>query len=177
MDDSGYVAVARVVKPHGLAGEIAVQPLAAGPFRLPDGITVWFVPPPGRVRSGAVESVRQGPKGPLLKIAGFDSIDAARDLAGRTVLALSADVPDIADAALSEFDPVGLRVRDVTRGDLGEIDDVIVTGANDVWVVHGPLGEVLIPVIDDVVLEIDTQAGIVSVSLLPGLLPDEAEEV
>lgn len=176
MDSSGYVAVARVVKPHGLAGEVAVLPATAGPFGLRDGITVWFVPPPAGPRSGTVEGVRPGPKGPLLKVSGIDSIDAARSIAGCTVLALSDDVPEIADAALSEFDPVGLRVTDVVRGDLGEIEELIVTGANDVWVVRGPLGEVLIPVIDDVVIEIDEEDRTVSVRLLPGLLPDDAEE-
>jgi len=51
-----------------------------------------------------------------------------------------------------------------------------VTGANDVWVVHGPYGEVLLPVIDDVVVSFDEDAETVMVTLLPGLLPEEAEE-
>jgi 16S rRNA processing protein RimM len=68
-----------------------------------------------------------------------------------------------------------MRVNDAAHGDLGMIEDLIVTGANDVWVVSGPYGEVLIPVIDDVVLAVDHDAGSISVRLLPGLLPEEGE--
>jgi 16S rRNA processing protein RimM len=53
------------------------------------------------------------------------------------------------------------------------VTDVIVTGANDVWVVEGRFGQVLVPDIDDVVGEIDEEAGTVSVTLLPGLIEDE----
>lgn len=176
MDGSPFVAVARVVKSHGLAGEMAVMPLADGPFELEPGTPVWFVPPPDGVRCGAVESVRSGPKGPLLKVSGVDDPTAARDLVGRTVLAAAADVPAIAERAAA-FDPLGCTVTDEARGDLGTIDEVIVTGANDVWVVHGRLGEVLLPVIDDVVLEVDTGERRVRVRLLPGLLSDEEDAV
>ena len=63
--------------------------------------------------------------------------------------------------------------RDEERGELGVIDEIIVTGANDVWVVRGgPLGEVLIPVIDDCVLEVDTETRTARVRLLPGLIEE-----
>ena len=47
------------------------------------------------------------------------------------------------------------------------------TGANDVYVVAGPLGELLIPAIADVVQSIDLAAGRVVVRPLPGLLPGD----
>jgi 16S rRNA processing protein RimM len=88
-------------------------------------------------------------------------------------VARPADLPEEwGDEADNE---IGLRVIDVDRGDIGTVADVIVTGANDVWVLrNGPYGEVLIPVIDDVVLEIDEVEGTASVRLLPGLI-DERE--
>jgi 16S rRNA processing protein RimM len=72
-----------------------------------------------------------------------------------------------------EPDPVGLKVVDEARGSLGLIEDVIVTGANDVWVVRGPYGEVLIPVIDDVVISVHESEGLVTVRLLPGLIDED----
>jgi 16S rRNA processing protein RimM len=62
---------------------------------------------------------------------------------------------------------------DARRGDLGRIEETIVTGANDVWVVHGSYGEILIPVIDEVVIEVDEDDRTVSVTLLPGLLEED----
>jgi 16S rRNA processing protein RimM len=53
------------------------------------------------------------------------------------------------------------------------VAEVIVTGANDVWVVRGGRwGEVLVPIIDEVVHDIDESSGTASVRLLPGLLPE-----
>jgi len=43
------------------------------PFDLPEGLAVWFVPPPATIRGGFIKGVRQGPKGPLVKISGVDS--------------------------------------------------------------------------------------------------------
>jgi 16S rRNA processing protein RimM len=175
MAPSPYVDLGRVVKTHGLKGEVSVAVAANLPFELPQGLDVWFVPPPASVRSGRIESVRPGPKGPLVKVSGVDSIDDAYALCGTQMLALRTDIPaEWSD----ESQPVGydgFQVRDVERGLLGEVAETIVTGANDVWVVHGPLGEVLLPVIDDVVLEIDEDAREIVVRLLPGLLPEKGE--
>ena len=89
------------------------------------------------------------------------------------MVARPADLPEDL-LAEPEDDPVGLRVVDATRGDLGEVTDVIITGANDVWVVSGPrFGEVLVPVIDHVVLEVDWDKNLARVELLPGLIDGE----
>jgi 16S rRNA processing protein RimM len=145
------------------------------PFVLPIGLEVWFVPPPAGVRSGRIENVRRGPKGPLVKVSGVEDIGAAQKLVGADMMVRTEDMPaDWCEPLDDGVDPVGLRVTDVERGLLGEVVELIVTGANDVWVVDGPYGEVLLPVIDDVVLEIDWEQETVQVRLLPGLLPDDA---
>lgn len=144
------------------------------PFVFAEGLSVWFVPPPATVRSATVVSVRPGPKGPLVGFSGIEDIDAASALRGARILAHEADVAEPDED--EEFDPVGWRVRDVSHGELGEIVELIITGANDVWVVHGPFGEVLVPDIDDVVLGFDDDSETITVELLPGLLPEEAEE-
>ena len=56
--------------------------------------------------------------------------------------------------------------------ELGRVQDVLRTGANDVYVLTGPLGELLIPAIADVVRTIDLSAGRIVVRPIPGLLPD-----
>ncbi len=109
-----------------------------------------------RPRAAAVRasvSVRPGPKGPLAHARGI-RVHRRRSCRHR---------PASCSCAPSELPPswepeptadvLGSRVTDERHGDLGEIVEVIETGANDVWVVEGPLGQVLLPVIDDVVLE------------------------
>lgn len=171
MAATGFTSVARVVKPHGLSGEVGVVMTADLPASTLHGLEVWFVPPPAHgARSAIVTAVRQGPKGPLLSFEGVATIDEAEALRATELLALSDALPELPEPVA---DPVGLRVYDAERGDLGEIVEVIVTGANDVWVVQGErFGEVLLPVIDDVVLRVDEDAREAHVRLLPGLLEE-----
>ncbi len=172
MEPRTYVPVGRVVKAHGLSGEVSVIPADGLLFVLEEGLRVWFVPPRADVRDSVIEHVRRGPKGPLVKFSGVEGIDAAHRLNGATVLAEAADLPAGWDEA--EDDPVGLVVTDAARGVLGEVVDVIITGANDVWVVEGgPYGQVLLPVIDQVIRSVDWDAGTADVVLLPGLIEDE----
>jgi len=172
MDTAPFVPVGRIIKAHGLKGEVSVAALTGLPFDSLLGLEVWFVPPSGAVRNARIEGVRPGPKGPLLTLSGIETIDAAQGISGSTIVARPADLPE--EVLDEEFDPVGWRVVDEVRGELGAIDEVIVTGANDVWVVHGErFGEVLLPVIDDVVLEIDEDAEEIRVRLLPGLIEED----
>jgi 16S rRNA processing protein RimM len=167
-----FVPLGRVVRTHGLKGEVSVIPATDLPFLLPIGLEVRFVPPVPGVGPGRVESVRPGPKGPLVKVSGIDDIDAAARLVGTSMVTRTEDDPF--QRPDEEPDPVGLTVVDEVRGELGTIADVIVTGANDVWVVRGGrFGEVLLPVIGDVVLDVDERARTAHVRLLPGLLEEE----
>lgn len=173
MEPTPFVQIARVVKTHGTAGELAVASFGGALDELPHGLEVWFVPPPDRPRRATLTGVRAGPKGPLMALAGVDNLDEARALAGTFLLARRSDLPEdwLPEQGL---DPIGLTVTDVDRGPIGTVVDTIATGANDVWVVAGGnVGEVLIPVIDEVILSVDEEHRSVQVRLLPGLL-DEA---
>jgi 16S rRNA processing protein RimM len=168
--DSRFVPLGRVARTHGVSGEVSVVMTADLPVQRLVGLEVWFTPPPAGVRSARISGVRPGPKGPLFSFEEIGDIGSASALRGCNVLARAEDLPDVEE----EFDPVGLHVIDEARGDIGEVADVIVTGANDVWIVEGgPFGQVLVPVIDGVIGEIDEEAGTVDVHLLPGLIEDE----
>jgi 16S rRNA processing protein RimM len=168
MDADAFVEIGRVAKTHGLFGEVSVIVTGDLPVERLAGLEVWFVPPPHALRSARITAVRPGPKGPLFALEGVTDIGTAETLRGCRVLARAADVPE----AEFEFDPVGLVLTDPVRGLIGTVEDVIVTGANDVWVVDGPFGEVLIPVIDDVVREIDEEEMTAVVTLLSGLIEE-----
>lgn len=174
MADEPFTPIGRVARTHGLKGEVSVVLDHNASLDALVGLELWIVPPPAQLRTARLSAVRRGPKGPLFLLEGVSSIDDARELAGRQLLARTDDLPEPIDVATDE-DLVGYAVSDDAHGDLGTITEIIVTGANDVWVVHGRLGEVLIPVIDDVVDGVDDEAQRVFVRLLPGLLPDEEQ--
>lgn len=175
MGQGSFAAVGRITRTHGLKGEVSVIVDHGASLDSLMGLEAWIVPPPASLRTTRLVSTRPGPKGPLVRLDGVETLDAARELCGREILVRTAELPEGWDEP-DESDEVGFEVRDVTRGNLGTIDEVLVTGANDVWVVHGSYGEVLVPVIDDVVIEVDDQARTALVRLLPGLIADEDDE-
>ena len=66
-------------------------------------------------------------------------------------------------------DLIGLSVETEDGEHLGELTDVIETGANDVYVVDKADGQILIPAIKDCILDVDIVGGSMKVHLLPGL--------
>jgi 16S rRNA processing protein RimM len=167
-----FTPVGRVARTHGLKGEVSVIIDHDASLDAFLGLDLWIVPPPAGRRTVRVRSVRPGPKGPLFAFDDVSSIDEARTLAGRELLARSAELPETV-ASEPDEDLLGYLVVDDEHGELGSLVEVIVTGANDVWVVEGPFGEVLLPVIDDVVISTDERLRRARVRLLPGLLPEK----
>jgi 16S rRNA processing protein RimM len=109
----------------------------------------------------------------IVRLVGIETAEAAAALRGQYLYVATADAarPPRGEYFLHEI--VGLAVEDESGRALGRIQDVLRTGANDVYLVAGPLGELLIPAIADVVLTIDLEAGRVVIRPLPGLLPGD----
>jgi 16S rRNA processing protein RimM len=65
---------------------------------------------------------------------------------------------------------IGASVVDEAGEPLGVVLEIIQTGANDVYVLRTPAGgEFLLPAIKDVILAVDTERGVITARLLPGL--------
>jgi 16S rRNA processing protein RimM len=86
------------------------------------------------------------------------------------VLVELSDLPPLKPGEFYYFQVVGIEVHLSDGRRLGKIEDVFSTGANDVWVVRVNGREVLIPVIADVVKEIDIAGRRAIVEPIPGLL-------
>jgi 16S rRNA processing protein RimM len=84
------------------------------------------------------------------------------------------DLPPLEEDEFYLHQLIGLKVLRKDNGDLlGNITDVLETGANDVYVVRSSEGvDILIPAVDSVISTIDFESGEVHIHVLPGLLPD-----
>lgn len=167
-----YVTIGTIVKSHGTAGELTVVP-ARSSSEFHCGMTVWVVPPPVDAVPLTVESVKQGAKGLIVKLSTVDCLKRSSALKGASIIAVSEELIRLEDDdSLSRL--IGCKVFDGRLGEIGAIEEIIHTGANDVWVVGGEKwGQVLIPVIENVVENIDLDIGIVCVRLLDGLIDEE----
>ena len=154
----------------GRKGEVLAQPLRGLPSVLEPGMRVALTPPAlKRDRFCTVVSVTDTGDGDLVSFEGIDDLTAAEGITGCYVLANRDDFElDTLDAAYADL--MGREVVDERFGSLGTIVEIMSTPANDVWVVEGDrYGEVLIPVIEQVVLDLP-DTGTISVHVMDGLI-------
>jgi 16S rRNA processing protein RimM len=107
----------------------------------------------------------------IMKIKGIDNINDIEKYKGADIYVTRENAVPLEDGEYYIADILGASVVTDTGEDLGVLKDVMQTGANDVYVVTLADGrEALLPVIDECVLDIDTENKRVTVHLMPGLI-------
>ena len=157
--------MARVNRTHGRDGALNVQLLSDLPGRfdvgrelLVDGTTCPIV-----------ESRQIGPDTAIIRIEGISSRHQAAPLIGKYLSALPE--PDVAleEGEYFHYQLIGLHVKTEDGEDLGELREILETGSNDVYIVMGTSGELLIPATAQVVVDVDLSSGVMLVNLPDGL--------
>jgi 16S rRNA processing protein RimM len=158
------VAVGRVRGPRGVRGELNVDSLTDFEERFVPGATLWA--------SGTAYTVRRSRAAGntlLLELAGIDSREAAEVLRNQLLEIPEESLTHLPEGQYYRFQIVGLAVFDRAGHPLGHVEQIIETGANDVYIVRDQTGELLLPAIDAVVLKIDLEARRMTVNLIEGL--------
>jgi len=165
------VPVARVRRAHGVRGELRVEALGDAPDVLRTLQQVTLRSPDGQERRWNVQVVRSGPGGSLLlRLEGLDDRTAAEAFKGWDVQAPKDALPDLDEGEYWYFQLQGLTVVRRDGEVLGEVVGVFNAGASDVATVRGVRGEWMLPIVDEVIVEIDVDGGRLIVDPLPGLV-------
>jgi 16S rRNA processing protein RimM len=157
-----FVLVGKMHKPHGVKGEILMEVLTHFPQRLKAGIEIFLGPEHKPYR---IESRRVVAKGMLMSFAGFVTCDEVAVLTNQEVFVRSDSLPPLPKGEFYHHQLLGLQVNDPAGKPLGKLAEILETGANDVYVVQAEDGqEVLLPVIPEVILEVDLEHGVMKVN-------------
>ena len=117
-----------------------------------------------------VESARQHKGFILVKFVGYDNINDVQAFRDHELMVSGKDQQPLEDGQYYYHQIIGLSVKTVDGEELGTIKEILSPGANDVWVVQRDgKKDLLLPVIDDVVKDVDLDAGEVTVELMEGL--------
>ncbi len=166
--------VGKIVNTHGVRGELRVWPQTDFPeVRFKSGSRLLMVPPDGAGDSVPVfiQSSREQKNLQIVKLQGYDNINDVERYKGWELKVSAENRVPLEEGEYYVRDIVGCEVVSEEGEALGVVTDVLSPGANDVWVVKRPKGkELLLPVIDDVVLDVDVAAKRVKVHLMEGLL-------
>ena len=149
---SDPAVVGRVVRPHGLAGEVVVAPADSGSVQFEPGTRLWLA---GRWREVVKSRVHNGRW--VVRLGGVGDRDAAEALRGEEIVVEAADLPELASGRYYIHDLVGCRVEDPAGADLGEIVGVV-AGPQD-WLEIEQDGErSLVPMVEPLLKEVDLEA-------------------
>lgn len=159
-----YLVIGKVLRPHGIRGELRLEIHTDTPHHLRDVATVYL----GQEhRAYTLSSFRLHSGVLLVTLAEVPDRNEAELLRGVEVAVKLEDATPLKDGEFYHHQIVGLKVVTDEGEELGSVVEIITTGANDVYVVRGEK-EVLLPAIKSVILKIDPPTHMV-VHLLDGL--------
>ena len=152
--DDGFVAVGRVMGPFGLKGELRVQILTDNDSRFNAKAKLWAGQQPVSI---AASRFAQGFAYVMLK--GFHTRSDVDKFRHALLQIPEADLPPLPEGEYYRFQLRGLTVLNRDGDVLGTLDEIIETGANDVYRVHPAEGaDVLLPALADVIVSVDLTA-------------------
>ena len=163
------VLIGRVIRPHGLRGEVRISPETAFPERFEQndrlmlrlGETVnWF----------RVKSLRWQKKTLLICFSGIDTREAAEQIRNAEVEIPRSWCHHLPEGEYYIADLIGLEVRTETGKFIGRIVDVIQQTAQDIYVIRREAEEILVPAVPQFIKTISLEKGEIIIDTIEGLL-------
>lgn len=171
MHSSQMINVGEITGAHGIKGQVKVASLTDFP-------EVRFAPSSELyceklAKYVTVEAAGQHKGLFLLNLSGISDRDVAQSLLHSYLQVPMEDLPELPDGEYYHFQLIGLKVFEGEKL-LGEITEVMQTGANDVYVITAPAGqkpaEILLPALKECILSVDLADGKMSVKIPEGLI-------
>lgn len=170
MKREDLINIGKIAGTYGYKGMVRIIPLTDFPERFKE-LKQVYVSHRGAVEEMLVEDARPYEQSYLLKLKGIDTREDAQDYRHALLQVGPDQLYPLPEGYYYHFQLQGLSVYDVEKGLLGKLTEILETGANDVYVVKSEeYGEILLPAIKEVVLDVDLEAGTMQVRLLPGLI-------
>ena len=165
------IVIARAVRTHGLKGELIAELLTDFPERFEDVEELILVSPAGERKSGQLENHWFQKNRVVLKLAGYDNVDRAKELVGYEFAVPESERVPLGEDEFYDWELEGCTVK-VADKSIGKVRSVMRTGgAAAVLVVAGDSGkEQLVPLAAEIVVNIDAAAKVILIDPPEGLL-------
>lgn len=164
------ITIGRVVKPHGVRGELKIEPLTEHPGRFRKLRRVFLVSPGGEEAECAVLSVRYIGETPLLLLKEYDAPETAARFTGWLVQIPEEEAVPLPEGRYYWFQLIGMKVETESGEKIGTIVDIFSTGSNDVYVIRTAGREIYIPATKEVIRQVDTKDRRMVIHVVEGLL-------
>jgi 16S rRNA processing protein RimM len=159
-----------ITSTHGIRGEVKVFPTTEDPKRF-DKLKQCIIELKREVLNLEIESVKYFKQYVILKFKGYDNINDVEQFLKKDLLITRDNAIKCEPGEFFICDLIGLTVVTDDGITLGKLTNVLETGANNVYEVTAKDGkQILIPVIDECILNHDLEQQMITVHLLKGLL-------
>ena len=160
-----FISIGEVLSPRGTKGHFKVSIITDFPERFNPHSRLYIDHRPFIIENS---SLKKGNF--VIKLYGIDSSEEALKLKGREVEIHHSQLNSLADGQYYHFQLVGLEVITLEGELVGKLKQVLTSPGNDVYVVEGEKGEVLIPAVEDVIRLVDIKRGHIIIEAIDGLL-------
>jgi len=170
--ESSLQPLGRVIGTHGLRGDLKIRSHPEDQSALLSASRLCLRPSTGETVCLEVRQSIPGKGCSVFRLHGLDQIGPAESLIGAEVLVDPKQLQREANQ-LFWFELEGLEVVDRGRGSIGRLEGMFRTAAHAIYVVQGPFGEVLIPVVDEFVSEVNLERRELLVDVPDGLFAEQ----
>jgi len=164
------VAIARLVRPRGIKGEIVAEILTDFPERF-ESLTGAIAIDEAGVRSDlTIENTWLQNDRVVFKFRGVDSIEAAERLRNFEICIPESDAVELGDGEFFEWQLAGCRVETIDGAAIGVVRELMRTGGTELLVVAGETKEFLIPFAQAICVAVDLEQEVITIDPPDGLL-------
>ncbi len=164
------IVIGKIIKPHGIKGEVKAVPLGISAERFHEITEVWIHKEGLKTRPLKLVSSRLQPGGLIIKLDEIHNRDEAEELRDWGISAPRNKIPSAPEDGFEEVDLVGLAVVDGDRTHWGIIKEVLQTPGQNLLVIDNQGNEVLVPAVGAFIKEVNKKKGIVTIESIEGLL-------
>lgn len=162
-----------VANTHGIKGELKIFPKTDFPeLRFQKGSQLVLIDPTGAARIDVeVETARLHKNVYIVKFKLWNDINQVEKYKGWSVKVAEDQLAELDEDEYYYHEIIGCTVVTQEGAELGKVTDILTPGANHVWVVTPPKGkQILIPVIDDVIVDVNVKEKVITIEPLEGLI-------
>ncbi|HVF46412.1 MAG TPA: ribosome maturation factor RimM [Pyrinomonadaceae bacterium] len=164
------VAIARVVRPRGIKGEVMAEVLTDFPERFGSLESVTAVSDGKSRGSLKIEDLWFQNDRIVLKFAGYDSIEAAEALRNTELCVVESESVELDEGEFFYWQLAGCRVETVDGETIGSVKELMRPGGTELLVVEGTAKEYLIPFAHAICVEVDVDNKLIKIDPPEGLL-------
>ncbi|MGE3801432.1 MAG: ribosome maturation factor RimM [Candidatus Kapaibacterium sp.] len=176
MADSSLIRLGILTRPHGVEGGMRCRldqqsvPVVDTPCRVSIGYSISFVQPYELIKC---EPGREGEL--VCYFRGIDNREETEPLSDKGIF-VERKVLHYGEI-WSDPGLIGSRILDESGKELGRLAGMFDSAAHYIWRIEQGEREWLLPAIEEFVIDVDEEEGVIQVRLIPGLYDDDAEEV